>query len=181
MARAATATDHRLEVALREGYERLFDCTVNPADPTAALGQHAITPALLDDTQEGERPEVLQDEPQSTGQLPLVGVAYSLWEADGHGSAPSQFLGPTLPRKTAVGIPPTPPFYAVHAWIWRHNPDGIVADGNLNVPCPVCIVPDGPALQRRAWQAQVRAHRRHCQHVENRASEGFQRGERYAI
>ena len=28
-----------------------------------------------------------------------------------------------------------PPFYALHAWVWEHNPDGITANWNPRVDC----------------------------------------------
>jgi hypothetical protein len=32
--------------------------------------------------------------------------------------------------------PPGPAFYFMHAWIWKHNPAGIMADWNPEVTCP---------------------------------------------
>ena len=41
----------------------------------------------------------------------------------------------------ALGMPmhilvPAVGFYLMHAWVWKHNPAGIMADWNPNVSCP---------------------------------------------
>lgn len=133
--RQATAHYHRLNVALADGYEILFDCTVNPANPTEAMGQHYINFGLKDDVLELDKPEVLMYEPQRDGSMKLVGVEYVIFEEDWAQSGPPQFLGHELHYKTAVGIHPAGPFYALHAWVWKHNPKGVFADWNPNVSC----------------------------------------------
>lgn len=134
--RQATAKYHNLDVALADGYEILFDCTVNPNNPAEAMGQHYINTALAaDDVLELERPEVLMYEPQPDGSMQFVGVEYIIFEDAWTGDAPPEFLGRTLARKTAVGVHPVPPFYEVHAWVWAHNPAGDFADWNAKVSC----------------------------------------------
>jgi hypothetical protein len=32
--------------------------------------------------------------------------------------------------------PPGPAFYLMHAWIWKHNPSGMMSDWNPEVTCP---------------------------------------------
>lgn len=135
--RRATAKYHDLNVALADGYEILFDCTVNPNDPSVAMGQHYINPILAgDDVLELEKPEVLMYEPQADGAMKLVGVEFIVFEDAWSTVEPPQFLGRTMARKTAVGSHPVPAFYEVHAWVWAHNPDGAFADWNPNVTCP---------------------------------------------
>ncbi len=133
--RRATAKYHRLDVALADGYEQLFDCTVNPNNPAEAMGQHYINNALVDSTLELTQPEVLMYEPQPNGEMKLISVEYIIFEDSWAQPEPPQFLGQTLKRKTAVGIHEVPPFFEVHAWVWKHNPSGIFADWNPDVSC----------------------------------------------
>ena len=134
--RRATAKYHNLDAALADGYEILFDCTVNPNDPAVAMGQHYLNGALAgDDVLELEKPEVLMYEPQADGSMKLVGVEYIIFEEAWTGAGTPEFLGRTMARKTAVGVHEVPPFYEVHAWVWSHNPNGDFADWNPNVTC----------------------------------------------
>ncbi|GIV96551.1 MAG: hypothetical protein KatS3mg057_1208 [Herpetosiphonaceae bacterium] len=134
--RQATAKYHQLEAALADGYEPLFDCTLNPTDPTLAMGQHYINGALVsDDVLELEKPEVLMYEPQSDDSMKLVGVEYVIFEDAWTGENPPEFLGRTMARKTAVGVHEVPAFYEVHAWVWSHNPHGDFADWNPEITC----------------------------------------------
>ena len=131
----ATAKYHNLEFALADGYEILFDCTVNPNNPSEAMGQHYINFGLKDDVLELDKPEVLMYEPQANGKMKLVGVEYVIFEEDWHESAPPEFLGHHLHYKTAVGTHPAGPFYELHAWVWKDNPNGVFADWNPDVSC----------------------------------------------
>lgn len=134
--RRATAKYKDLDTALADGYEVLFDCTVNPNDPAVAMGQHYINGALAgDDVVELEKPEVLMYEPQDNGRMKLVAVEYVIFEDAWTGDELPEFLGKTMARKTAVGVNPVPAFYEVHTWVWSHNPNGTLADWNPNVTC----------------------------------------------
>ena len=81
----------------------------------AALGEH------LDAAAAGE------------GRLVLVGGEAD-WQAAGHGSPPSLF-GRTFdftPSPNRYGLPP---FYSLHAWIWKPNPSGLLFAWNPRVSC----------------------------------------------
>jgi hypothetical protein len=43
--------------------------------------------------------------------------------------APPEFLGNTFQNEDEFGA------WALHVWIWRHNPDGMFAPINPNVTC----------------------------------------------
>jgi hypothetical protein len=38
-----------------------------------------------------------------------------------------------VPAGNRYGLPP---FYELHAWLWKHNPSGMFADWNPRVHCP---------------------------------------------
>jgi hypothetical protein len=123
--RSATARFHRVEVALAEGYVPVSPCVQSPM---GGMGYHYRNNALVDGVVAPSRPEMLLYEPQKNGKLELIGVEFvippSLWA----GSGPPQLGDQTFGND---------PFgnYALHVWVWRHNPNGMYADFNPRVSC----------------------------------------------
>jgi hypothetical protein len=76
-----------------------------------------------------EEPEGLLYEPSRNGRLKLVAVdlavPYALWTDP----APPEFLGNVFQPEDEFGA------WALHVWIWRHNPNGMFAPANPNVTC----------------------------------------------
>ena len=77
-------------------------------------------------------------EPEANGRLRLVALEYvvlqSDWDAK-HASPPTLF-GQAFnftPSGNRYGLPP---FYSLHAWIWKHNPSGMFSMWNPEVSCP---------------------------------------------
>lgn len=133
--RGATARFHRVEVALAEGYAAFGGCFADPAG-TGGMGFHYVNEALVADPAiDPLRPELLVYEQAPSGELRLVAVEWitfvSAWHQAGNADAPSLFgetfhVNPTLLAE---------PFYLLHAWIWKHNPSGLLADWNPSVRC----------------------------------------------
>jgi len=155
-ARKGTAAFHDLEQAKAAGYDfELPDvnqqtCIANLNDPSAgAMGVHMVnlgllddpaTPAALDDTTlDPAVPEVLVYERRNDGTLKLVAVEYvvfkAAWEAEhGVGADPPSLFGVEFESNPGAryGLPP---FYALHAWIWKPNPTDMFFDWNPRVTC----------------------------------------------
>jgi len=139
---AATAKFRSVEVAQRAGYGRFVDvdgiaCIDMPG--MGAMGIHYVNGDLVGDpTISALKPEAMVYEPTRSGGLRLVAVEYVVVKADWdarHRSRPSLFGR----RFDLTGSPNRyglPPFYSLHAWIWKHNPDGTFAMWNPNVHCP---------------------------------------------
>lgn len=135
--RAATARFHDLHAASNSGYGVFYVCT----DETGlgAMGQHYVNGGLVGDAiLDPSAPEAIMYEPLPDGGQRLVGVEWvvfkSAWEGAGHSGAPSLF-GRSLklvPEPNRYGIPP---FYQLHAWIWKPNPAGTYQDWNPRVSC----------------------------------------------
>lgn len=123
--RSGTARFQRVEVALAEGYVPVSPCV---AIPTGGMGYHYLKGSLVDGVVDSSRPEMLLYEPQKNGKLKLVGVEFVVPPALWAGSGPPQLGDQTFGND---------PFgnYALHAWVWRHNPDGMYADFNPRVSC----------------------------------------------
>jgi len=140
-ARAATARYHRAEAALAEGFVNTMHCV---AVPGAGMGIHFVHPARLEDPAlDPARPEVLVYEPQADGTLRLVAVEYMvprpLWDALHPGTPPMLF---------GEAFEPGPmDSYALHVWVWRHNPSGTFAPMNPKVSCPAGRPDAAPAAQ----------------------------------
>jgi hypothetical protein len=134
--RGATARFHRLDVALAEGYTAFGGCFADPGG-AGGMGYHYVNADLVADPAiDPLRPELLVYAPQPNGELQLAAVEWitfvAAWHNAGNHAAPALFghefhVNPTLLNE---------PFYLLHAWIWRHNPSGILANWNPTVRCP---------------------------------------------
>lgn len=131
-ARKATRQYHDLDVAEEDGYVLADHCVSNP-DGEGAMGFHAGNFGKVDGEMDHTDPEVLVYE-QRGNKKHLVAVEYLVISEE----APTMF-----DHEMHLFIPadhPQNPFgqnvWALHAWIWRANPDGTFADFNPNVECP---------------------------------------------
>jgi hypothetical protein len=146
-AKPATARFHDLDKAIAAGYTfRLPErpdlggrtCIVEPGQ--GAMGVHMVNVSLLDATLDGTAPEVLVYEPRNNGTLKLVALEYvvfkAAWEeAHGTGAAPPSMFGRTFDFTDEPNRYGLPPFYALHAWIWKPNPSGLLEPWNPRVEC----------------------------------------------
>lgn len=129
-ARGATAQFQNFEQAAEAGW--WFQAS--PCEETAAggMGHHYVNldtwGAPLDIT----RPQALLYEPTRNGRLRLVGVEYIVPRAVvGPEGPPPVLFGQELHwNPVAVGG-----IWALHVWLWRHNPSGIFANWNPQVTC----------------------------------------------
>ncbi len=138
-ARAATAA-YRIE---HPGYALLRDaaaiaCIDKPDE--GGMGVHYVDGDLVaDDQVQATKPDVLVYEPRPNGTERLAALEYvvfqSAWAAT-HTEPPELFGREfeLVPAGNRYGLPP---FYELHAWLWRHNPSGTFADWNPRVRCPV--------------------------------------------
>ena len=99
------------------------------------MGVHQVNTSLLDGTIDATAPEALVYEPRNDGSLKLVALEYVVFQADWKGSSPPELFGKTfvlIPSPNRFGLPA---FYALHAWLWKPNPSGLLATWNPNVTC----------------------------------------------
>ena len=135
--RAATARFQRLDVAEDEGYGQFLGCVSQPGQ--GAMGIHFVNGALAGNaTLDPLRPEALVYAPDETGKLKLVAVEFIVFQAawDAENATPPSLFGRQfhlIPSPNRYGVPP---FYELHAWVWRHNPAGMFEDWNPEVTCP---------------------------------------------
>lgn len=143
-ATAATARFHDLGEAQDAGYvvhvAELSGATCIANGAEGAMGDHFANPELLVDggVIDAAKPEALVYERRQNGTFKLVALEYIVFQADwtaaGNTSPPALF-GRTfdfVPSPNRFGLPP---FYALHAWVWKPNPSGLLHAWNPNVTC----------------------------------------------
>lgn len=132
--RRAVAEYHDRAAAEKAGWsfvQGLDHCFDNPG--VGGMGFHLINTDLLDATVEERRPEALVYVPKPNGELALGAVEWIVpadaWAATG-ASGPPRVLDQDMHLVEALGV------WVTHAWIFRHNPAGILEDWNPRVSCP---------------------------------------------
>ena len=143
-ARDGTARFHNINTAMNEGYGLFTDaagiaCIDNPA---GGMGIHYANVSLvLDGDVNAGTPEVLVYEPQPNGRLRLVAVEYVVFQDAYDATHPNDTDGPELFGESFEPVGAgnrygLPPFYELHVWLWKHNPNGTVGqDWNPRVSC----------------------------------------------
>jgi hypothetical protein len=152
-ARSATAEYHSLTVAKKAGYSILADtagitCIAEPG--MGAMGVHYVKSDLVKDPAiAATEPEALVYAPDRHGRLHLAALEYVVIRADwdANQGAPSGYVGsrdaPAPPMlfghefnfTDAPNRYGLPPFYSLHAWVWKANPGGTFEMWNPNVTC----------------------------------------------
>lgn len=153
--RRATAQFHDISAAYAAGYTTENEPCV--ASPDGVMGVHAPNLSLiLDPELDPLRPELLLFEPKRNGGFKLVGVEY--FQAVLLRNLQTQEIAPRFesapwdsdeyevvnPRPQLFGqafhlapppVPTVPWHWALHVWIWAHNPSGMFADWNPSLRC----------------------------------------------
>jgi len=131
--RSAIADFRDIDTAIEAGYGIFQGCFKN--DDVGGMGQHYVNGELAgDDVADPLNPEALVYEPQEDGSLILVALEYLIFDDNWNSDAPPTLFGQDFHLKT--DIPETPPVWALHLWLWTHNPEGMFADYNPTVFCP---------------------------------------------
>ena len=140
-AKSATARFHDLEQAKAAGYTVTvadlagITCIEDPAG-TGTMGVHMLNPDLLFDggVIDADEPEILVYEPRNDGTLKLVALEYLVFKSDFGVGRPSLF-GKEFDEIKAVNRYGIPESWALHAWLWKPNPNGMLQPYNPRVDC----------------------------------------------
>jgi hypothetical protein len=127
--RHATARFHDVDRAVAAGYGPLLACFDKPG--VGGMGQHYAKGSLIDGTVTPTKPQALVYEVDGD-ELELVAVEYIILYSQLSPTAEApRLFGQSFHHNDALSL------WALHAWIWRHNPLGMFADYNPNVDlCP---------------------------------------------
>jgi len=142
--RAATAQFQNVENAGPD-YALIFGC-VSGGD-VGAMGMHFLNGSLMGDGDvDVAHPEILLYEPLPNGKLRLTGADYLVdaaeWDANPkHKKAPPELMGQLFHYFESPNRFGLKPFYALHVWAWKDNPNGTFANWNPTVSCDAYNVP----------------------------------------
>jgi hypothetical protein len=118
------------------GYSPAFGCVSGPDH--GAMGIHYVNGALVADGRiDARTPEALIYEPVGKARR-LVGVEYivdsATWLA-AHDNVPPQLEGQAFQLIASPNRFGLNPFFELHVWAWRDNPNGAFVDWNNDVSC----------------------------------------------
>jgi hypothetical protein len=140
---AQTVTDryHHLSAAKADGYARLIDqqgisCIAQQG--TGAMGIHYVNSKLVGNPAiDPKHPEAVIYEPGSDGTLRLVALEWVVIKSDWdkHHSSRPQLFGQQFQLTKSPNRFGLPPFYSLHAWVWKNNPSGKFKPWNPRVSC----------------------------------------------
>ena len=134
--RQATERFKDVSVAEREGYTLQFGCVSGP--DSGAMGLHyvngdIVNSGVIDPT----RPQIVIYEPTPDGKLKLIGADFlviaSVWDAKNQG--PPELMGQLFHYFESPNRFGLPPFYTLHVWAWKDNPNGDFVNWHPNVSC----------------------------------------------
>jgi len=119
-----------------DGYELQFGC-VSGGD-FGAMGLHYVNGSLVGDGEiDVNKPEIILFEPTPDGGIKITGVDYLVMKADWDAkhSGPPQLMGQLFHLFDSPNRFGLPPFYTLHVWAWKNNPNGTFVNWNPNVSC----------------------------------------------
>jgi hypothetical protein len=138
-ARDATRKFHNLQTAQTAGYAEFTDvngvtCIDGPPDQ-GNMGIHFVNGNLVGDGKiDIDHPEAVLYEHTPAG-LQITAVEYIVIQSDWKGAQPPELFGHPF---MLIGTPNRyglPPFYALHAWLWKNNPNGRFRPWNPDIHC----------------------------------------------
>ena len=136
--RQATARFQDVSVAQAEGYALQFGC-VSGGD-VGAMGMHFINGSLVGSgVIDAAHPQIVLYEPTADGGVRLTGADYLVlvdtWNNMHPGAGPPELMGQLFHFFDAPNRFGLPPFYTLHVWAWKDNPNGAFVNWNPSVSC----------------------------------------------
>jgi hypothetical protein len=123
-----TARYHDINAARADQFVLLHPCEAR-GDESPVGTVYINIARLMDGVIDPGSPDALIYEPASNGDLRLVGVEFAIPKTLWTGEEPPTFFGATFQSEDEFGV------YALHAWVWRNNPEGLFAETNPRVSC----------------------------------------------
>jgi hypothetical protein len=134
--REATERFRDPAAAEAEGYTLQFGCVTG--SDVGAMGLHFVNGALVADGElDVARPEIVLYEPLPNGRLRITGADYLVladaWNAK-H-TEPPMLMGQLFHLFDSPNRFGLPPFYTLHVWAWKDNPNGPFVNWHPGVSC----------------------------------------------
>jgi hypothetical protein len=115
------------------GYSPVLGC-VSGSDH-GAMGIHYVNGSLINGPIDPTQPQALIYEPQSNGELKLVGVEFIILASALPPNSAPQVEGHLMLYIDGPNRYGLPAFFELHVWAWRDNPQGPFVDWNDHVTC----------------------------------------------
>jgi hypothetical protein len=133
------ATERYKDVAAAEadGYVLTFGCVQGP--DRGAMGLHFVNfPLVAAGVLDPRKPQIVIYEPTADGKMRLIGADFlviaSQWDG-AHPGNPPQLMGQLFHYFESPNRFGLPPFYTLHVWAWKQNPDGAFVNWHPDVSC----------------------------------------------
>jgi hypothetical protein len=139
--RHATRQFHSVTAVKHAGYARFTDVNgitcINGAPGQGNMGIHYVNGDLVGDGAiDADHPEAVLYE-HTAGGMQITAVEYIVPVAAWQGAQPPELAGHQFMLITAPNRFGLPDFYALHVWVWKHNPHGTYNPWNPDVHCPL--------------------------------------------
>lgn len=136
--RDSTARFKDVSVAEAEGYSLLFGCVTGP--DYGAMGLHYVNLSLVaSGVVDATKPQIVIYEPKPDGHLELTGADFLVladpWDKAHPGQGAPQLMGQLYHYFESPNRFGLPPFYTLHVWAWKPNPNGAFVNWHPNVSC----------------------------------------------
>jgi hypothetical protein len=136
--RESTARFKDVSVAEAEGYSLLFGCVTGP--DYGAMGLHYVNLSLVaSGAVDATKPQIVIYEPKPDGHLELTGADFLVladqWDKAHPGQGAPQLMGQLYHYFESPNRFGLPPFYTLHVWAWKPNPNGAFVNWHPNVSC----------------------------------------------
>jgi hypothetical protein len=134
--RDATEPFRDVSAAMAEGYALQFGCV--SGGEFGAMGLHFVKGSLVGDGEiDVAHPEIVIYEPMSNGRVRITGADYLVLAADWDAKhpAPPELGGQLFHLFESPNRFGLPPFYTLHVWAWKDNPNGTFTNWNPDVSC----------------------------------------------
>jgi hypothetical protein len=141
--RRNTARFQDFRQAIKEKFLPAFGCV--SGDSAGAMGLHFVN---MDNVKSGmidvTKPQIVIYEPTEDGNLRLTGADFLVdaaqWDA-GHDGNPPQLGGQLFHFFDAPNRFGLKPFYTLHVWAWKDNPNGAFVNWHPDVSCKLFQAP----------------------------------------
>ena len=135
--RNATERFKDVRAAEHAGYQLMFGCVSGP--DAGAMGLHYVNGSIFQSgTIDAQQPTIVIYEPTADGKLKLIGADFlvlaDMWDK-AHPDGPPQLMGQLFQYFDAPNRFGLPPFYTLHVWAWKENPNGAFVNWHPHVSC----------------------------------------------
>ncbi len=134
--RDATAQYKDVNAAKADGFQLVFGCVQGP--DAGAMGMHFLNASRISTNLDPTKPQIVIYEPQPDGSLKLIGADFIVFAADwdkANPGNPPQLMGQLFHFFDAPNRFGLPPFYTLHVWAWKNNPNGAFVNWHPQVSC----------------------------------------------